>query len=820
MRRTPFGSVLLPLSLSLALPGLMPLSKAAAQEAMLEEIIVTARKREERLLDIPLSVQAFSAEDLQAAGIADLEDLTLFAPGLDYNSQSSTQFAGRYVTSIRFRGLTTQSTLPSNQVGSLFVDGVYVLGGAQSIGLEDIERVEVIKGPQAAYFGRSTFGGAINYVTADPSNELSGRFSAQYSPDYGSYRASAMIEGPVVDSLISGRITVSSFLNGAYETATDGGKLGEETSDAIHASLLFTPSETVRVKLRASFIEDEDTQPATTTIQFFNKSNCAAGTPLTVLDASGASRNVTLQGDYWCGGLPEDVRVTANTTFTTFPAVGFFPEVDIRELFVENSLGIPEIDDAPYLDHFGLRRQTLRLAATFDVEASDRLSFSGNLAFNDQDIRQIADRDFTDAESVYMAPPNAFEDYSGEIRVRYNQAGRLRGLAGVNYYRQEIRAAFVNAVEATNELSLDILPVPFSLRVVGAQNSGNDDDRIETFGIFGSLDYDITEQLTATVEGRWQSDKVTTFGGQFLNPGDPESLTSEKFLPRVILGYRPIEDMTAYVSYSQGTLPGQFNGTFRALPPDAQAAVQQQFPGLQEAIPPEELESYEVGLKQLILDGRMQYGIAVYFMDWSNMKSAVSFLPPGATGLQGALISGSSDMNGVELEVDWRVAGNLQLSATLNYTDATYKDFAISGVNALFGLSNAEGYRVDGNQLPQFPEWSGSLSGTWFGTLNADWDWYVRGDLLHQGKAYADPSNINWIRAYTLVNLKFAALSGGTTLELFADNLLDEGGWASGGTGLDLGVVPVLFSNLFIRRGATVTALRGREIGLRATLSF
>ncbi len=126
------GSILLPLSVALLTTSLVPLSSVSAQEAILEEIIVTARKREERLLDIPLSVQAFTSEELAAAGIADLEDLTLFSPGLDYNSQSSTQYAGRYVTSIRFRGLTTQSTLPSNQVGSLFVDGVYVLGGGHN----------------------------------------------------------------------------------------------------------------------------------------------------------------------------------------------------------------------------------------------------------------------------------------------------------------------------------------------------------------------------------------------------------------------------------------------------------------------------------------------------------------------------------------------------------------------------------------------------------------------------------------------------------------------------------------------------------------
>ncbi len=797
-----------------------PIADVAAQQMALEEITVTARKREERLIDIPLSVQAFSADQLEAAGIDDLEDLTLFSPGLDYNSQSSTQFAGRYVTAIRFRGLTTQSTLPSNQVGSLFVDGVFVLGGAQSIGFEDIERVEVIKGPQAAYFGRSTFGGAINYITADPADEFGGRVSAEYSPNHGSYRASVSVEGPLVENVLSARLTASGFENGGYETATDGGTLGEETTDAIHATLLFTPSETVRVKLRASYIEDEDTQPATTAIQFFNRSNCPAGTPLTVLDGSGTSRNVTLQGDYWCGGLPEDVPVTANTTFTTFPAAGFFPEVDIRELFVDNSLGIEEIDRAPFLDHFGLRRQTLRLAATFDVEASDAITVSGNVAYNDQDLRQIADRDFTDAESVYMGPPAFFEDYSGEIRGQYDDGGRLRALVGVNYYKQKIRAAFTNAVEATNQLSIDILPTPITVRVVGAQNSGNNDDRIKTFGVFGSLEYDILDNLTATLEGRWQSDKVTSFGGQFLTPGAPESLTSKKFLPRGILSYKPTEDSTAYVSYSQGTLPGQFNSTFLALSPADQAIVQQQNPTLMGTIPPEKLENYEVGFKQALLDGQANYSIAAYKMDWSNMKSAITFLPPGATGLQGALISGSSDIKGVEFEASWLVSSALDFGATLNYTEAEYNDFAISGVNQLFGLSNAEGYKVDGNTLPQFPKWSGSLSGTYRGQVNADWGWYTRADLSYQGKAYADPSNINWVKAYSLVNLKIGLENEGTRLELFANNLLDETGWVSGGTGLDLGVVPILFSNLFVRRGAVVTAMRDRELGVRATWNF
>jgi len=171
-----------------AVATVLSMNAAVAQDAdnalVLEEITVTARKTEERLIEAPLSITAFSADDIEKKGFTTLEDVARSAPGVQYSQQGG-QIPGRYTSAIRFRGMNVNSDSPSLQLGSLFIDGVYVLGGTQSIPYDDVERIEVIKGPQSATYGRSTFGGAINYITRTPSlTEFSGKLNAS-AANYG-----------------------------------------------------------------------------------------------------------------------------------------------------------------------------------------------------------------------------------------------------------------------------------------------------------------------------------------------------------------------------------------------------------------------------------------------------------------------------------------------------------------------------------------------------------------------------------------------------------------------------------------------------------
>ena len=129
--------------------------QAAGADAGLQEVVVTARKREESLQDIPIAISAISADRMERQGITRLEELTLQVPGVQFHPLGLS-IPGRVNSSIRFRGMDVNSQVPTFQLGTLFVDGLYVLGGTSSIPLDDVERVEVVKGPQSAYFGRNT----------------------------------------------------------------------------------------------------------------------------------------------------------------------------------------------------------------------------------------------------------------------------------------------------------------------------------------------------------------------------------------------------------------------------------------------------------------------------------------------------------------------------------------------------------------------------------------------------------------------------------------------------------------------------------------
>ena len=247
------GAVLL----MLTLPTVLNEARAQQEASAIEEIVVTSRKREENILEIPLSVQAFSSEELEAAGLRDLADLSSFTTGLDFQSQSSWQ-PGRYNSLIRFRGMAAPIENPSFQSGALFVDNVAMLSSAHAIPMADVERVEVIKGPQPVYFSRGTFGGAINYITADPGDEPRRRIVAEYGFQHSSYNFVGSVEGPLVEGKLAGRVTISLDKKGAMFSATDGGELGKERTDGVNATLVYTPSDNLRIRARASFNRLED----------------------------------------------------------------------------------------------------------------------------------------------------------------------------------------------------------------------------------------------------------------------------------------------------------------------------------------------------------------------------------------------------------------------------------------------------------------------------------------------------------------------------------------------------------------------------------
>jgi iron complex outermembrane receptor protein len=725
---------------------------------------------------------------------------------------------------------------PSFQLGALFVDGIFFLGGAQSVGFDDIERVEVIRGPQAAYFGRSTFGGAINYITKDPGESFGGKLTAAFDSRNG-YTAAGAVDGPLGDK-VGARLSASMNRKGKQYTATDGGDLGEEKTGSAAATIVFRPSDAANVKLRASYSRDDDGAPTATAFSYAKQGNCAVGTAQTFLNTAGQSLSGRINTPYHCGAIPFGQRITSNTTLPTtpFPAALFTGSpagqvinapLDVRAALVNNSFNSPLLANAPALSDIGLVRNTERYSMIWDYDLTNALTLSGNIGRNVQNTNSIRDSDYSDTTAVYIAAPYSFRDTSAEMRLRYDDGGSLRALIGVNGYKQKVNAGFANAVEATYGFGGTVAapgsrPHPLA--------NGSSFDKIRTLGIFGSIDYDIMSNLTATFEGRYQDDKVTRFGGTFANGVVelPDPLRGKNFLPRAILSYKPMEDMTVYASFARGTLPGDINGNIATLTPSDRAEALALLGSIEASVPPEKLDSFELGLKQTLMDGALRYALTGYYMDWKNQKSSASvFLTVART--QTFRVTGNSRIKGLEFETNFAATPNLELGATASYTHARYKQFKLPGNGPLFGVNTIVGYNASGNTLPRFPAYSGSLSGTWSAGLTGDWDWYLRGDMAYTGKTYIDELSLAWVKAYMTANLRFGVVNNDAfTVELFANNLFDKEAWATGSGGFDLTTIPIqtpLFPGVTpaavaIPRGATLTPIDRQTFGARMTYKF
>ncbi len=221
-------------------------SRGGGMRPCLQEVIVTARKREERLQDVPLTITAITSDTIAAAGISNVAQLSSMTPGFHYEKEGS-----RQISQPRIRGMEINTANPTRQNASFFIDGVYMPGSIQSLDFNEFERVEVIKGPQSALFGRQTFGGAVNFVSKVPRNEAGGRRRPRRWGHMNSAGLSGSLAGALVDDKLFGRRAYSQlYYGGKVRNAIDGARLGKEKSLSGSAVLTWMPTDDLRFDLR------------------------------------------------------------------------------------------------------------------------------------------------------------------------------------------------------------------------------------------------------------------------------------------------------------------------------------------------------------------------------------------------------------------------------------------------------------------------------------------------------------------------------------------------------------------------------------------
>ncbi len=816
----------------------------SAQEGAepLQEITVTARKRDETLFEVPVAISAFTEKDLVNSGAKGLEDVASLTAGFQFFNQGN-QVPGRYNTQLQFRGLTTAQFSPSFATGALFIDGIYILNGGTSIALMDLERVEVIKGPQAAYFGRNTFGGAVNLITRDPNlTEFSGdaevTLSGRQNNDF-----SVFVEGPLIEDRLAFSLSGRLYDKRGQWTATDGGRLGDEKTRTVNGVLLWQPIDTLSLKLRYAYSEDRDGPAAQGFISGILNDSCTGLTIDTVQGPRQPKR-------YVCGRVP-DMNSARVFTGKIVSSNTIIPDSVIAAGQINPATLVA---GAPQVTQVGMKRNTERLSLAANYELGE-YNLALTAARNEQEANWIRDYDMTDRISFFSRDPQVMDDKSYELRLVSPQDGRFRWLVGANYYTQNFTSSggggdtTISCVSTSPTLTDD--PATCTGQVVlNSQNLSQNADMTKVVGYFAAFDFDIFETLTLSVEGRQQSDELTK-GAGLISPGAVRLRESfDDFLPRAILRWRPLQDTNLYLSYSEGQIAGDFNTFFINADPRERAQYVAQDSRLAESLPAETLEAWEIGWKQRLLDDRMQLSLALFHNTWKNIKGRSAYVinetcraaevasrtigcnpaqgqvagsPKQVADASGSLIPlflsrsvllpGDATIKGLELESRLGVTDNLSVQATLTYIDSAYDDYIFNFVEPIAGFN-----QMKGQQTPRQPKWSGSVSATQNFQIRGV-DSFVRLDANYQGKAFADESNLAYMAAYTLVSLRAGFEIGRYRVEAYARNLTGEDAWMTGARFSDFSS-PYQAPLLSAKQGIAVSPLDKRDFGIRVNLTF
>lgn len=814
------------------------------------DVVVTGRKRDERLLQVPVSITAYTEQKLAQQNLVSLNDIAQITPGFKFEQQAFNN-GYRFQSQSRFRGMVASSPRPNTQIGAIFVDGAFVALGGGSLNTDDVERVEVIKGPQSAYFGRNTFAGAVNLITRTPGDALRVTGKAEYKT-YGSYDVGASVEGAVIPGLLNARVLVNAFRNGGQYDSGDGEKVGTQETQSISASFLFTPGDRLKFRGRFSYQKDEDWGNLIENYSA-NIANCQIG-----------SR------PFFCGALPHSGdtyqdylgrRVTLGRSLayqdTTLqaPALVAAGRPNALSDLIRNANGalndVSFIGKVPGLDHYGSTDRILRANVSGDYDMGGGFTLSGAVGYG-QD-RGAALRDDDSLLGYAQARPNCAttlapaayqqcllnntnfvyipfieKDVTAELRIGTPQDKRLRALLGVSYFKQWIDGNLSSAgktlVAGTGAIT------PFV---------NNDRDRSYAAGVFGSLSFDIVETLTIDLEGRYQKDALRQFtqGGSYAAGTiafNPVSADFNKFLPRAILTWKPSPRTTLYASYSIGELAGVSNVSFNNLVTSIannaanplkttdRAAIRGYLAGLlgyagevPEIVPAEEIKQVEIGFKQSFWNGRGAFTVAGYHIDWSNMKTSAAVTAPldldgnGVLDPVGATLPGKSRIWGAEFQLDLQPVEGLALTLQGEKVSQKFTEYTIYGVAAQLA-STTNPISGVGTTLPQYPTFSLFGSARYSVPVSAAGKAYGQVESNLIGRQYLDEANIAWIDPYDTVNLRAGYTTSRYTIEGYVTNLLGYGG-PVGGRRNTLGDGTV---------GVTIYPAQLRRFGIRGSFAF
>ena len=684
-----------------------------AEQMVIEEVIVTAQKREQSLQEVPIAISAFDQQFLDDAGIDDILELQFFVPGLTiYNNQSPAQ------TNINIRGVgTAGNSLSLESSVGVYIDGVYRSRQSSSIGdLVDIERVEVLKGPQGTLFGKNTASGAVQFLTVKPNLEnREGFFEVQGgSEDYRNFKGA--INVPLVPGTSAIRVTGSRTERDGYmKNLATGNDLNNRDRYSLRGQFLFDNGDGFTARIIADVSELEEQCCAASNI-FDGPGDTIAG----FLAAGGTLPPAgNLPGASFV--LPLDFVASA-VGYTGVPVV-------LADRYNEDVVA-QNID--PYAD---IRESGL--SAEFNWEVSDTMTLTSVTAFRAYDADDFVDADFNALDILNPSGGTTEQDtFSQEFRIAGTYSDRINYVAGAYFFDQEInRQNRLGLGTVANLLLTGGLPTSFfvggaaACPLIGISEAvcngaafpaGEYADSISTqeqksWAVFAQADIDISEQLVLTAGVRYldeEKDMNVTFTESIFTPVwgaftplspfvpdvDNETFEDTAVTGTLKLSYFFSEKVMGYVSWGRGYKSGGTN--IDRISPATGAPL---------LFDPETSDSIEVGVKGDFFDQRLRINASAYQTDFEDFQ-ANSFVGTGFV-LQNA---GKIQSSGFELDAQALINSWLTIAGGVANVDAEYDSFVGGAcIRTPYGAepdANDPNFPtfcdVSGNRVGSTPEWT------------------------------------------------------------------------------------------------------------------
>ncbi len=694
-----------------------------AQEAgLLEEIVVTARKRKENLQDVGLSVSALSQTEIEHTFARDIRDLAFLSPNLiiDDTSQGPGGNAAIYIRGI---GVADVEKNFEPAVG-VTIDGLFIGANSGAILRSiDLASVEVLRGPQGTLFGRNTIGGMINVERTRPTGEFGGKIRAGIG-DYDTYWFDGIVNFGLTDNFAVKLSGAKHERREGYFTNTNtGDDEGRVDYQSYGINLLFNANENLEFEYTYQNEEtDQDTPPLL---------------------------NVAQPGYDFCDGLGlcgQSVSTPSSGDRFDVNTQGFVPTT--ASSATGNLVTSPITDLIP-----------TDLDATFDAEThifEARWDINENLRFNyiygSFETEETIISNWT-AEAVMLFGtdrPAEYEQESHELRLTYDAGGALKFVVGGYYWESEydirLRSWITFAVPDT------VLDIP--------QTTHQETDSV---ALFFEGDYALNDVWTITLGGRYTEDeKESRQSGDLSTAPDHPSEEWDEFTPKVGVRYKMTDDAMLYALYSKGYRSGGFNGRV-----DSQKFAREPYD-------PETVDSFELGFKAEWPDKGLRLNGTIFYMDYQDKQEEIGLTSDGPTG-QSITVFNAADatMKGAELELQAIVTEGLSLRANIGYLDSEYDEFSFIGPSGPVDLSGFDFRRA--------PDFTGSVDATYEWQIGGG-DAWVRGAYHFLGEHFVEQTNRAELENddQHLIDLSVNYAINGVQVSLFGRNLTDEDGYAHG----------------------------------------